>query len=222
MLLAILILTTVLGLLAAFGLLDGKPRVDAGDRVSVRFKIPLSVRWQLIRTGHPEAGLMFFRRGKSSAIICPLVAGFDDGEVTLAEIAAGVNLSKAVAAIAGFETTLNRINQPVMAYVEELQIDGPQTFADASMTLLEDDGVGSDGDSVARVAAYAALDEQSSGVMVLAPKKAGALIATNDVELWPIRVGARNRGWGLETEAARYVVQFAVTGAPQKDAVVVA
>lgn len=186
----------------------------------IRFKIPLRLRWAMIRSGNVELGLMFFRRGKSSAILCPTVAGFDDAEITVAELTAGVNLSKAVTAIAGFETTLNRINTPVMAYAEELQSDGPQTFADASMTLVEDDGTGTDGDSVARKAAYIALDEQATGIMALAPKKAGALIAGDDVELWPVRVGARNRGWGLETETARYVAQFAVTGSPQKDALV--
>lgn len=167
----------------------------------------------------PDAGLMFFRRGKSSARVVLVCA--NPAAPTAAELAAGTDLSAAVAAIGGFETALNRINQPVMKYAEELQIDGPQTFADASMTLLEDDGTGADADSTARQDAYLALDEQSTGWMALAPKKGGTLIAGDDVEMWPFRVGARNRGWGLETEASRYVVQFAITGKPEKDAVVV-
>lgn len=211
----ILALAVAAGILAAGAvLLDGKPRVDG-----VRFTIPLRVRLRIALAGG-DAGLMFFRRGKSSAVFVPLVADTTLATVSLAELAAGTNLSKAVASIAGFETTLNRINQPVMAYAEELQIDGPQTFADASMTLLEDDGTGADGDSTARQDAYDALEEQSTGYIVLAPRKAGALIAADLIEVWPVRVGARNRGWGLETEAARYVAQFAITGPPNKDAVV--
>lgn len=182
----------------------------------LRIVIPWRIRMRMVLAG--DAGLMFFRRGKSSARLVLTIA--NKAAPTVAELTAGTDLSKAVAAIGGFETTLNRINQPVMAYAEELQIDGPQTFADASMTLLEDDGTGADADSVAREAAYVALDEQTTGYIVLAPKKAGALVALDDCEVWPIRVGARNRGWGLETEASRYVVQFAITGAPEKDAVV--
>jgi hypothetical protein len=184
-----------------------------------RIVIPWRVRLRIALAGG-DLGLMFFRRGKSSARLVLTCA--DPAAPTVAELDAGTDLSKAVAAIAGFETTLNRINQPVMAYAEELQIDGPQTFADASMTLLEDDGTGADGDSTARQAAYTALDEGSAGFMVLAPSKAGALIAADDVELWPYKVGARNRGWSLDAEAARYTVQFAITGSPQKDATVTA
>lgn len=215
---AMLILTLV-GLALAAGPFLISARSAARPVAGIRLRIPWRLRLRLALAGG-DLGLMFFRRGKSSARLVLTIA--NKAAPTAAELTAGTDLSKAVAAIAGFETTLNRINQPVMAYSEELQIDGPQTFADASMTLLEDDDTGVDGDSVARVAAYTALDEGTSGYIVLAPKKAGALVATDDCEVWPIRVGARNRGWGLETEAARYVVQFAITGPPEKDAVVAA
>lgn len=164
--------------------------------------------------------MLFFRRGKSGAMFVPTIA--NKSAPTVAELTAGVAIGRAVAAIAGFETTLNRINQPVMAYSEELQIDGPQTFADASMTLLEDDGTGSDADSIERVAAATALVEQASGYIVLSPKKAGALVATDKCEVWPVRIGAVNRSWALETEAARYVAQYAISGTPVKTATVAA
>lgn len=218
---ALLILLTVAAAVVAFAPLlvsvARSRRVGAGYRVVIPWRLRLRIA---VASG--DLGLMFFRRGKSSAYLVPTVASATKSQVTLAELAAGTNLSKAVAAIAGFETALNRINQPVMAYPEELQIDGPQTFADASMTLLEDDGTGSDADSTARVAAYTALAEQSTGFIVFSPTKSGALIAADKIEVWPVRVGARNRGWGLETEAARYVVQFAITGAPNKNATVAA
>lgn len=162
--------------------------------------------------------MLFFRRGKSGAIFVPTIG--NKAAPTVAEIGAGTQVSKAVAAINGFETTLNRINQGVMAYSEELQIDGPQTFADASMVLLEDDGTGSDGDSTARVAARTALVEGATGYMVLSPTKTGALVAADKCEVWPIKIGAVNRSWALETEVARYTAQYAITATPAKAAVV--
>ena len=162
--------------------------------------------------------MLFFRRGKSGAIFCPTIA--DKAAPTVAEITAGTPIGRAVATITGFETSLNRINQPVMAYAEELQVDGPQTFTDASMVLLEDDGTGSDDDSTERTAAYTALVEGASGYIVLVPKSAAAPAAATKVEVWPVKVGARNRSWSLDTETARYSVQYAIAGSPEKDAVV--
>lgn len=162
--------------------------------------------------------MLFFRRGKSGAIFVPTIA--DKAAPTVSEITAGTAIGRAVATITGFETSLNRINQAVMAYSQELQVDGPQTFTDASMVLLEDDGTGSDADSVERTAAYTALVEGASGYIVLVPKTAAAPTSTTKVEVWPVKIGARNRSWSLDTETARYSVQFAISGAPNKAAVV--
>lgn len=163
--------------------------------------------------------MLFFRRGRSASHFCPTLA--DPNAPKLAtEITAGTELSAAVAAIAGFETTLNRINQPVQKYAQEVQVDGPQQFQDASMTLLENDGSGVDADSVARDEAYAVLEEGATGYLVLHPTKAAGFTVGDEVEVWPVKVGARNRSWAMETETARYVVQYAITGPPIKDAVI--
>lgn len=163
--------------------------------------------------------MMFFRRGRSGAIFVATIA--NKAAPTVAELNAGTQLSKAVATINGFETALNRINQGVMAYSEELQIDGPQTFADASIVFIEDDGTGSDGDSTARVAARTSQAEGATGHIVLSPTKTGTLTAADKCEVWPVKIGAVNRSWSLDNEPARYTSQYAITGTPSKAAVVV-
>lgn len=161
---------------------------------------------------------IFFRRGKSNATFILTMAG---AAPTVAELAAGTDLSKAITAISGFDTTLNRVNTPIMDYSQEAQTEGPQQFSDASMTLIEDDGTAAQ-DSTARTAAYAAMAEGTSGYMILAPRKRGTPAAADKVEIWPVKVGARNRDWSLEGQPARYTVQFAITGSPVKDATVLA
>lgn len=163
--------------------------------------------------------MMFFRRGKSGCILCPTVA--DLSGPTVAEIAAGTPIGRAVNTISGFETSLNRINTAVMAHAQELQTPGPQPFVDASMVVIEDDGTGTDDDSVERQDAYDALVDGTTGVLVFIPQSTTAVAGTV-VETWPIEVGARNRSWSLDAETARYGVQYAITGTPVKDAVVVA
>lgn len=158
--------------------------------------------------------MQFFRRGKSGAWLVLTIA--DPSAPTATEIAAGTKLSQALTAIAGFETTLNRVNTPVMAYQTELQTDGPRTFGDASMTLMEDDGSGTDSDSVARAAAYTALAEGTTAYIVFTPKTTAATTAAK-AEVWPIKIGAKNRSWSLDVETARYTVQLAITGSEHKD-----
>lgn len=160
--------------------------------------------------------MKFFRRGVSGAWFVPTISS--TSAPTAVEIAAGTELSAAVTAIENFETATSRISQPVLKYRVNPQIDGEQTFGDASMTLLEDDGV-SGTDSAALAAAYTALADQVTGFIVLSPTSA-APAASDKVEVWPVKVGANNRQWTLDNEMAKYQVAFAVTDVPVKSATV--
>ncbi len=162
---------------------------------------------------------MFFRRGTSGARFVPTIAVL--GAPTVAEIAAGTDLGPALAAIEGFDTTLNRINQPLLKYKQEVQIDGPQTFGDAKLTLIEDDGTGATGDDLARKTIFTALAEQATGFIVLAPAKQ-TFVATDKVEVWPVRIGSKNRSFSLDAEPARYVCELAISGAQDKAAIIAA
>lgn len=158
--------------------------------------------------------MRYFRRGVSSAIFVPSLA--DPNAPTVAELAAGTDLSAAVNSITGFTTDTSRISEPVLAYKQNPQMDGEQTFGDAGMKLMEGDGVAG-GDETVLAAAYAALVDDAAGYMVLAP---GSTASGKKVETWPIKVGANNRDWSLDNTFAKYDVAFAITGQPKKNATV--
>jgi hypothetical protein len=157
---------------------------------------------------------VYFRRGQSAAYFVPTIASTTAGP-TASELAAGVNITKAVTGLGGFETSLNRINTPLMSQKEELQVDGPQTLGDGTITLVDDDGTTS-ADSTARIAARTALAEGVSGYVVIAPSKLTP--TTGDkVDVWPSKVGAMNRNLGLDAALATSVAQLAFTSQPRKE-----
>ena len=160
---------------------------------------------------------MFFRRGTTGVRFVPTIAAI--AAPTAAEITAGTDLGPAIAAMDGFETKLNRINQPLLKYKQEVQIDGPQQFGDAKLTLIEDDGTGATGDDLARKTIYTALPEQSTGFIVI-NSTGQTFVATTKVEVWPVRIGSKNRDFSLGTEPGRYICELAITGAQEKNAVV--
>jgi hypothetical protein len=157
---------------------------------------------------------VYFRRGQSAAFFVPTIASTTAGP-TAAELSAGVDVTKAVTALGGFETSLNRINTPLMSQKEELQVDGPQTLGDGTITLVDDDGTTS-ADSTARVAARTALAEGTSGYIVVAPSKL-APTTGDKVDVWPCKVGALNRNLGLDAALATSVAQLAFTAQPRKE-----
>jgi len=160
---------------------------------------------------------MFFRRGTTGVRWVPTIV--DITSPTAAEITAGVDLGPALASMEGFETQLNRINQALLKYKQEVQIDGPQQFGDAKITLIEDDGTGATGDDLARKTIYTALVEQATGFIVINPT-AQTFLAAAKCEVWPARIGSKNRSFSLDAEPARYVVELAISGAQEKNAVV--
>lgn len=157
---------------------------------------------------------LFFLRGQSAARWLPTVASASAGP-TLAEWTAGTDLTPAITALAGWETSLNRINTAVMNAKEELQTNGPQTLGDASITLLDDDGQAASG-STQRVAAKTALAEGTNGYFGVCTFKAAPTTA-DKIYLFPALVGAVNPDLSLDAQLSRLIVQMAITGAPRKN-----
>jgi hypothetical protein len=157
---------------------------------------------------------VYFRRGQSSIFVVPTIASTTAGP-TAAELAAGVDITQAVTGLGGFETSLNRINTPLMSQKEELQVDGPQTLGDGTITIIDDDGTASAG-STARAGARTALVEGSSGYLVICPSKL-APTTGDKVDVWAHKSGALNRDLSLDAQLARSVCQVAFTASPRKD-----
>lgn len=151
---------------------------------------------------------MFMRRGKSATFIVPTIANTDSP--TVAEVTAGTNISGAVAQINGFETSQARINQAVQKYRTEQQIAGPETFPDANLVLLEDDGTGSDEDSLERQEAQTVVIEDASFHVVLL-RNATEPVANAVADIYTVSVGAVNPSWSLDAEPARYTANFFVS-----------
>lgn len=108
---------------------------------------------------------MFMLRGKGEAYWLPSVAS--DNGPTLAELAAGIKLGAAFSAIQGLDPQRNPINVPVLKYREEPQIDGPTTYQNVSVTLVEDDGTGTDADALERQDALETMVQGVEGVLFL-------------------------------------------------------
>jgi len=157
---------------------------------------------------------VYFRRGQSAAYWVPTIASLT-GAPTTAELGAGVNITAAVTALGGFETSLNRINTPLMSQKEELQVDGPQTLGDGTITIVDDDGVAAAGSTV-RTAAKTALAEGAVGYLVIAPDNLTPGSGTK-VDVWPAKVGAFNRNLSLDAALATSLAQLAFTAQPRKD-----
>jgi hypothetical protein len=162
---------------------------------------------------------VYFRRGQSAAFVVPTISSTSAGP-TVAELGAGVDITAAVTALGGFETSLNRINTPLMSQKEELQVDGPQTLGDATVTIIDDDGVTSSGSTI-RAGARTALAASTVGYLVIAPDKLTPVVGTK-VDVWPMKVGALNRDLSLDAQLARSVAQLAITATPRTNAAVLA
>ena len=161
---------------------------------------------------------MLFWRGTGSVRFLPTIAG--TAGPTAAEITAGSDLSAAVTAIAGFETQLNRVGVPVLSSSTELQTDGPQTFVDSSLTMVEDDGTGTDADSLLRISALTLLADGVSGYFVLSRVKR-TLVTGDKVYVFPGKVGANNPGWTLDANVRTTTINVVLTAAARKAVAVI-
>lgn len=214
---ALVIILTLLALLAAFApvLLWSERPPGRPQRRPLRLAAWLRMRAVLLTD---ELGSRFFRRGKSSWYWVTTLTS--ETAPTATQINAGVKLDKAIADLSGFDTQLNRISEPWWDSNVDIQTDGPQQLGDAQMVFFDDDGTGSDADSVARQAVKAAMVEQATGFLVNLPLKKGAAAAADDAIVFPAKIGAVNTDFTLDVRSARYTAQFAITGTPTKDAVV--
>jgi len=154
---------------------------------------------------------IFMLRGRGYAYWCPTVA--DLTKPTPAEIGAGEDLTPAITAIQGLEPQSNKINVPVWKHKQELQIDGPQTFQDVTITLVEDDGEGTDSDATARQDALETLEEGAEGVLVMNRNSTSGPANGDRTFSLPAVVGSQQPQWSLDASAATTVIALSPSGA---------
>lgn len=149
---------------------------------------------------------IYMLRGNSTTRWLPAVADLATG-ITSAEWTAGADFGNAVTALSGLEPQSSKINVPIQKQRAEAQIEGPETFQDAVITIVEDDGTGTDADALERQEALEVLDEGAQGVFVFSRGKANP--ATGD-QLFAMRgtVGSQVPNWNLDASAATTAVNF--------------
>lgn len=163
---------------------------------------------------------MSFWRGKGDLLYVATIA--NAAAPTAAEIAAGVVLSTGVNAVRGFTSTVNRVGVPILSTDVDVQVNGPATFVDSGIDLIEDDGVGSATDDVARRTAVTTLAKDVTGYFVFSRfKKKAAMIAAVKVDVFTGFVAASNKEWTLDANVAKRSVEIILTAAPQQDVAIV-
>lgn len=159
---------------------------------------------------------MFFWRGTGEALYVATIA--NPAAPTASEIAAGVVLSAGLTSVSGFETSINRVQIPVLASSTDIQMNGPDQFGDSQLGLVEDNGVGSDADDVLRRTAITTLAKDTSGYIVFCrTKKKAAMIAAVKVDVFPGYVGGNNKDWSLDASATRRNIAWIQTSAAKQD-----
>lgn len=185
----------------------------------VRLRRAWRILWAQTRLT-ADLGILYFRRGKSEVVFVLTIS--NTAAPTVAEIAAGVPMSDVIAAMSdGWKVALNRVSQEVLGSQQDRQVDGPIQPGDASMSLLDDDGTGSDDDSVYAQAVSTAMVIGTQGYVVISPRKK-VIIAATKVHVYPVKIGQRNDDMSLATQPARYDVDFVITGEVKQSVAVAA
>jgi hypothetical protein len=164
---------------------------------------------------------MFFWRGSGDLLYVPTIA--NTAAPTAAEIAAGTSLAMGVTAVRGFQSNINRVGVPVLGYDTDVQINGPSTFVDSGLDLIEDNGTGSNADDVARRTAITTLAKGTVGYIVFCrTKKKAAMIAAVKVDVYAGYVAASNPVWSMDSTVTRRQVEYILTADPKQDIAIAA
>jgi hypothetical protein len=157
---------------------------------------------------------MQFWRGTGDALFVPTIA--NPATPTASELTAGTSIALGLTAISGFEDAANQINVQLLAYSQDVQVNGPSQWGTSSVTLIEDDGVGSNTDDVARRAILTALGTKGiTGYMVFSRfVKKAALVSTKKVDVWAVQISTINPQYTLDAAVATRVVNLSIQSAP--------
>lgn len=154
----------------------------------------------------------FMRRGKSKIkFTATLTDSTSPYAATLAEINAAVALSVDAADISGLSFSNSPIDTPDLETSFTSTIPGEDTVESTSLSFYDRD------QNAASNAIRTALVKGSTGYLLVFPY---GQVAGRRMEIWPVQSTGDNDEWSFGNDPARYVVGFAVTAAPTKDATV--
>lgn len=139
----------------------------------------------------------FFRRGESAIVFETASA-----TPTLAQINAGTQLTTAIANITGWDFANTPISTPDLSTTFDTQIGGPDTVGSPTIEFYDDD---------AAATIRTALAKGNSGWIIRCPYGKTSGLRS---EVFPVKSTALNDSYTLGNEAAKFVVGFAITAAP--------
>lgn len=147
----------------------------------------------------------FMRKGVTKMHFVPTIATL--AAATVAEVAAGVDITPQVAEVTGFSFENNPINTPNLDDAFVGQISGEDTVAASSCTMY---------DLSDNTTLKAALAKGTSGFMLIfySGIAGSSPAASDDYEAWPVDISSNSRQYSAGNEAAQYVVSFAPNLAP--------
>lgn len=128
---------------------------------------------------------------------------------TRAELDAGTELTKSIAAIEGFGLENQEIETPDMASTFVSKIPGDDTATESTMTVYEDDLT----DEMETV-----LAKGTAGFIVIMSK--GDVPSSPGLDSFPIRVASNSKAYTAENEAAKINVRFSIIDRPLFNAAV--
>jgi hypothetical protein len=156
---------------------------------------------------------LFFRRGITKIYYAPTIA--IKATPTVAEMAAGTDLTPKVAAVQGFTYENQPIDTPNMAESFTTTIPGPDTSAASVLTFNEDKTTN---------ALRTTLTKGTTGYIVIFPGgiAGSAPAAADKCDVWPIITTGKPRDITLDANPATYRVGFTPTATPVEDGAVIA
>lgn len=152
----------------------------------------------------------FLRRGTTKAYFLPTIASATLAP-TQAEITAGTWLSNpsstnTLAEVSGFNSKSTFIDIPNFGSRQTPKIPGEQQSDDSSMQFYEDTTTNP---------IRTLLPRDTTGFIVMA--KNGVTTTSGKVDVFPVTVGANTALYTTGNEAAKFQVDFAITGIPVQD-----
>lgn len=139
----------------------------------------------------------FFRRGETKIVF--ETAG---ATPTLAQINAGTDLSPAISNVTGWDFANSPITTPDLSTTFDTQIPGNDTAGTPTIEFYDDD---------ASATIRTALAKGNAGFIVRCPY---GIVNPKRSEVFAVKITALNDSYTLANEAAKFVVGFAITAAP--------
>ncbi|MEU6979568.1 hypothetical protein [Streptomyces sp. NPDC046371] len=144
----------------------------------------------------------FSRRGKTKILFATTIAS-PAYIPTRGELGTATKLTKAVAAVEGFQLENSPIDTPDLESKFTSKIEGEDTAADSTLTFYEDD---------TDDALETALAKGTSGFVIILRK--GDVPASNSMDVYPVTVASKSSAITVDNESAKWMAKFVITDTP--------